>query len=489
MRLWSSTTGTKVGENGRRAGILRRPVQWFLGASLSLQFLLVLGLVLSLALASLAYWLNSRATTRLLDASAETAAYYLQNLLQPHVQTLAASPRLSAADLDALGALADGFRHQGNFLAIKIWRPDGSLIFAPSTSLVEAHPPDEIAAVMRGKIIGRYPDLEDGEHGAERAFGVRLYEIYAPLFDRETGKILAVGEFYQNADVISSALIQSAKKTWLFVAPAALAVFAMLFLIVRRGSLTIEQQNRALRAQFAERETLLLANADLGRRASEAMQNAARIDETAKRRLGAELHDGACQLLAFLALETDRLAELIRSSTSTDRAKAARIVEDIRSAAHQTMEEIRAVSRGLSSPQVASARSLHQVLEMVAAEHRRRNGAQVSLELDGPDLPLTEGVRHTIGRIVQEALNNAAKHAPGSTQKILLQQEDDELVLTVSDDGGSGGAEALRETEDGLGIPGMRFRAEALGGTLTIRPRQPRGTEVICHIPASARAS
>ena len=181
----SKSDATKVGGLGAPDPVqtVRNPLRWFLGFSRSLQFLVGLGLVLSLLLASLAYWINNRATTRLLDASADTAAFYMQNLLQPHVQALGRSEALLPEDFAALDALAEGFRKQGNFLAIKIWSREGKLVFAPETGHGHVLPDDEIFEALKGKVFGRFPDLEDAAHDAERALGVQLYEIYAPLRD------------------------------------------------------------------------------------------------------------------------------------------------------------------------------------------------------------------------------------------------------------------------------------------------------------------
>ncbi|KEP67976.1 hypothetical protein DL1_16840 [Thioclava dalianensis] len=447
---------------------------------------------MSLALASLAYWINTRATSRLLDASADTAAFYMQNLLQPHVQGLGRGTALRPVDMAALHDLSEGFRQQGHFLAIKIWSREGKLIFAPDEPLTDMHPDDEIYEALAGHVLGRFPDLGDTAHESERALGVQLYEIYAPLRDLETGAIVAVGEFYQNADVIRAALVTSATKTWLFVAPLALAVFTMLFLIVRRGSLTIERQTAELRRQFDEREQLLLRNSQLHLSIAQAAQKAAGIDELAKRRIGSELHDGACQLLSYLVLEIDRLARVIRSPNGIDATKTGKIVDEIGKVARDTMQEIRAISRGLVSPHFGAAKSLATLFETIARDHENRTGAAVALELtpDAPDVP--ETTRLTLGRIVQEALNNAAKHAPGSHVKITTYQKDGSFVVSVSDSGSDTKPDAVAPTEasdGGLGLPGMTFRAQSLGGTLELRKLDPRGTQLICRIPITPEAA
>ncbi|WP_158243191.1 sensor histidine kinase [Acidimangrovimonas sediminis] len=456
----------------------------------------MLALVLGLSLALLAHWVNSRATLRMLDSTADTAAFYLQSLIQPHVQSLATGDKLTRKDHDALVALADSFRSQGQFLAIKVWYPDGELAFAPAGSGAPEHSPDEIAAVMRGEVVGRFSDLETGEHATQRALGVRLYEIYAPLFEADTGRILAVGEFYQNADHISHALIHAAAETWRTFVPVGLAMFLLLFLVVRRGSRTIEFQTRALERRLVEQARLHHDNEELRSRINDATRKAAAIDELRHRRLGADLHDGAGQLLAYMLLRLDRLDELIRAGAPQDLRDAREIAGRLRAAAQQALEEIRSVSSGLSAPFLSDARTLRAALEGLAQVHEQRTGTRVDLKLDLPERELPPELLGNLGRIAQEALGNAARHAGSTQREIRAHEEAGRIVMIIADDGigpgetadperAAGSRPKARgpEASGGLGIPGMRFRAESHGGELEIRARRPRGTEVICRVP------
>lgn len=491
MRRPSRITWTLVGAGAPdRQSPWHGPLRWFLSKSLSFQFLAALVLVFGVALGSLTLWLSHRATSRLLDATAETAAFYVQNLLQPHIQTLALRQDLSAEDLEVLHRLTTQFREQGHFLAIKIWHPDGRLAFAPADGgppeASPESPPEELAEALHGKVVGRLSDLGDNHHDPERAFGVPLYEIYAPLYDLETGRILAVGEFYQNAEKMSRALVATTRGTWLFVLPFGVAVFLLLYLIVRRGSRTIERQHQALVQRIEDQRRLHALNQGLSRRMTEALQNAARIDDLRQQRLGADLHDGAGQLLAFLLLKMDRLKALIRSPDVDDRDSAAEIVDDMADSAQQALEEIRVVSNGLISPYLAHAHTLHEAVEAIEREHRRRGGGPVALDLACADRAVPEGPLRTLARILQEALSNTLRHARGSEVELFVGQEDSDLVMRICDRGpgpGAGRRAASGGATGGLGVPGMRFRAETLGGTLEIAPRQGGGTRVTCRIP------
>ena len=84
-------------------------------------------------------------------------------------------------------------------------------------------------------------------------------------------------------------------------------------------------------------------------------------------------------------------------------------------------------------------------------------------------------------RIAQEALTNVTKHASGARTRVQVDHGADDLTVTVSDDGGPNPAQSA--ASGGLGIPGMRERAELLGGTLTAGPEPGGGFIVTTRLP------
>src|SRR5207344_1230091 len=111
-------------------------------------------------------------------------------------------------------------------------------------------------------------------------------------------------------------------------------------------------------------------------------------------------------------------------------------------------------------------------------EQFRSAGADVTLTVDGDAarLPATTGL--AVYRIVQEALTNAVKHAPGSPTAVRLIVHTDEVRLAVD-------SAAKPGTGTGLGVPSMRERAEALGGSCRAGPGG-RGWLVQAMLPLAA---
>jgi signal transduction histidine kinase len=133
------------------------------------------------------------------------------------------------------------------------------------------------------------------------------------------------------------------------------------------------------------------------------------------------------------------------------------------------LDELRDVARGLH-PSILVEGGLAAALRALA----RRSALPVHVEIHGdggrPPLPLET----TAYYVAAEAYSNAAKHASPSKVVISVTADPDgTLTLTVGDDG-AGGADASR----GSGITGMRDRAEAMGGSLTVDSPPGQGTTV-----------
>ena len=102
-----------------------------------------------------------------------------------------------------------------------------------------------------------------------------------------------------------------------------------------------------------------------------------------------------------------------------------------------------------------------------------------SVELEvAPEGRLAESVEVAAYYVVSEALTNAAKHSRASKVKVEVKVHERNLCVTVDDDG-VGGADSGR----GSGLIGLKDRAEALGGTLTLESRRELGTSLLLELP------
>jgi signal transduction histidine kinase len=117
------------------------------------------------------------------------------------------------------------------------------------------------------------------------------------------------------------------------------------------------------------------------------------------------------------------------------------------------------------------------------ADRMRAGGLAVELETPG-GLPGDATLAATVYRVVQEALTNAARHAPGAHVNVRLEQREGGLVVTVTDDGRAAPAPS---PGGGFGLVGLAERVRALGGELSAGPRPGGGFAVSARLPAPAR--
>jgi signal transduction histidine kinase len=138
-----------------------------------------------------------------------------------------------------------------------------------------------------------------------------------------------------------------------------------------------------------------------------------------------------------------------------------------------------ALAMTTASPDLQPGRGLQDLPELVNA--MRRTSIQVDLVTEGDRPELSTLVDWSAYRIVQEALSNVAKHAPGASVTVTVRYDEDEVWLSVVDDGWAESPSA--RSAEGRGIIGMRERATALGGDLEVGPAEPRGFAVRARLP------
>jgi len=124
----------------------------------------------------------------------------------------------------------------------------------------------------------------------------------------------------------------------------------------------------------------------------------------------------------------------------------------------------------------------------------RASGLPVALRMEGTDRQLTRSLELSIYRVVQEALTNVVKHAPGARAEAEVVVAAGKVRLDVRDDGGPGGGQTLRpgpspSPSPGHGIVGMRERVGAFGGWLSAGPAAGGGFRVTAEVPIEGAAS
>jgi len=186
-----------------------------------------------------------------------------------------------------------------------------------------------------------------------------------------------------------------------------------------------------------------------------------------RQRLERNLHDGAQQRLVALSLELSMLKRHL-----ADDAQASQQLERARGEITASLEELRAVARGLH-PAVLSGHGLEVALQSIAAHSPAP--VQLSVTLEGR---LPEQIEVAAYYVVSESLANIAKHAQAGTVRVEVSRAAELVVVEVVDDG-VGGA----DTELGSGLRGLADRVEAHGGRLRVWSPPGGGTRVRAEMP------
>jgi signal transduction histidine kinase len=200
--------------------------------------------------------------------------------------------------------------------------------------------------------------------------------------------------------------------------------------------------------------------------------------ETERRSISRELHDEVGQSLGALLVDVAGLSAQVHSAGDLDRKHVEESVDKIKAVAEGTVQTVRNMAL-LLRPSMLDDLGLVAALEWQGREVSRRSEVEVEVHADGISEELSDDYKICIYRLVQEALNNVARHSGGKNARVHVEQSSDKIVVSVSDDGRGFEAQRIR----GLGLLGMEERVKRLGGTITIDSTSEQGTTLRAELP------
>jgi len=196
--------------------------------------------------------------------------------------------------------------------------------------------------------------------------------------------------------------------------------------------------------------------------------------EHERRRLAGEIHDGISQRIVSLFFHLSAAADAIPGAPEVAAEQVARAQE----LAAAALDETRSAIAGLRPP-VLDDLGLAASLESLG-----HSFPTLDVQVDAAELSMAEHAETAVYRTAQEALQNVAKHAAASSVRVRLFRHGSRAVLEVADDGTGFDVDAPGSPgPTGLGLSGMRERAELLGGRLDLSAAPGRGTTVRLTIP------
>lgn len=208
-------------------------------------------------------------------------------------------------------------------------------------------------------------------------------------------------------------------------------------------------------------------------------------------RIARELHDVVSHTLSVIAVQSAVARHLLPPDSAAIGPALATIEEASRTALddlRRMLGVLRTDSGGESSGLVPSP-GLDE-LELLISAHRAAHGP-VDLDVDPAVAAMPESLRLTAYRLVQEALTNVRKHAPGAHTQVSVRAVGGDLEVCIDDDGAPTVSTAVKTSAaPGYGLAGMRERVTMFGGVLEAGPGDERGFRVraILHSAANRTA-
>jgi len=200
------------------------------------------------------------------------------------------------------------------------------------------------------------------------------------------------------------------------------------------------------------------------------------IREEERTHIARELHDDLGQLLASLRMDLTLLQQA--DGTPRDSLRLMRGMEDNLLTAITSLRRIATNLR----PRALDEGGLYFALQGLRDDFVERYAIPTTLLADEAELRLDDAASTAIFRIVQEALTNIARHAEATRVTMNLFRLNGDLLITIRDDGRGIRPEDMEKAES-LGLIGMRERAWAMKGEITISADEPQGTRIDIILP------
>jgi signal transduction histidine kinase len=342
------------------------------------------------------------------------------------------------------------------------------------------------ALILVGVLDGAYGGRYSAHHSTDLILLVS-FVLSAPLVLRNrlpltAWTVSAVAMYWASLVIPGAASYQGAVLVYVLCLYA-VAVRCRIWVVIGTGVVTlfgaILINHKAGVAGFAVAAIPLLAGLIVRARrgAREELEVAQRRHEgertllEERQRIARELHDVVAHHMSVIAIQ----AEAAPYKTADPPPELVESFGDIRASALSGLNELRRVLGVLRSdqPDVAPQPGLDDLDGLI--ESARSGGVTVTTTVTGTRRPLPEGVDLSAYRIVQEALSNAMRHAPGSAVQVRLYYGEAVLVIDVRNNGyvpvtGEQRAKAGLGNGSGHGIIGMRERTAMLGGHLEAGP-------------------
>jgi signal transduction histidine kinase len=302
---------------------------------------------------------------------------------------------------------------------------------------------------------------------------IGLSVLLVVLGVRSTWRLTAI--VWAGSAVLTLALVAATPGRW-----GEADVWATSFVVTAGDTLIVAAAAIVIGQRRSIREELAAARRDTE------LEQARRRTVEERSRIARELHDVVAHSMSVVHMQAESAPYRVDDLPPDARAEFAAIAETSRTALRE-MRQLLGTLRGDAEAERAPQPDLGDLPALVQAT----SAAGIPVELC---TEVTDGVDRlaqlTVYRIVQEALGNVARHAPGAPTVVTVGRHGSALRVTVTNDAPPAGTVPAAPPDDGgFGLAGMRERVAALGGTVDHGPDPDGGFRVDVHLPTRPAAA
>jgi two-component system NarL family sensor kinase len=347
----------------------------------------------------------------------------------------------------------------GSLLRVKLWRPDGTILYSDEPRLIGQHfelDEEEGTALRTGDSAAGITDLSEPENRYEDS-ATRLLEVYVPVRTPDGTDLLFEAYFRYEG------VAEAGRRVWERFAPVMLGALVLVTLLQVPSAISLA---RRLRRTQRQREALL--------------HSAIEATDVERRRIATDLHDGVVQDLAGVGFSLSASAREVEAAGGSG--------AELRRAGEQVREAVRSLRSLLVDiyPPSLTESGLEAALSDLTAQVEAR-GVDASLVVDGPVGGLDRDTTRLLYRTAQEGLRNVVAHAGATHVDIRVDVptngDGGPAVLEVADDGRGISGETVPEREGHLGLKGLAGLAATMGASLMIDTAPGRGTTLRLEVP------